>query len=313
MVLGSLASGIVGCSDATGPRQLPDVSAFVTGNALAALDDAGRFVFPDSVRTDGQARIDLERAKDLALSAVRTFWTFGVALNDPSDEGFRKFIELQRGAAVDSAFLKTESRVVWAYSAYSIPESAPRFIQRRSGPYAIVRLVERSVPVITVAVSALTTTYEIDVQGRLIMDSYVSGDGEGFHVMGISVDALYEDPVSPEEAVEAAYEASGRRVAAPPILLFPPFRFGLDFAKWRIEFEFPVTIITEDGDELMTSVLYVGWWPGASRTEFFVPAAEQPADWRAPWTDPATGESTLVIVPVRGDIPVEFVRVIMVR
>ncbi|MCI0432085.1 MAG: hypothetical protein L0271_00350 [Gemmatimonadetes bacterium] len=145
------------------------------------------------------------------------------------------------------------------------------------------------------------------------MDSHEPGDGEGFHAMGISIHALYEDPVSPEHDVEAAWNVTRRRVASVPVLLFSPFGFGLSFARWRIELESPVTVDVDGGGELTASTLYIGDRPGTGRTTLFVPAEVQPEDWRALCTDPVTGESKELIVPVRRDTPVEIRRLNAVR
>ncbi|MCI0432084.1 MAG: hypothetical protein L0271_00345 [Gemmatimonadetes bacterium] len=64
---------------------MPDISSFVTGNSLAALDESGRFVFSDSVDTGHHERIDFEKAT--ALSCVRTFWR--LRLPEQTNEGLK--------------------------------------------------------------------------------------------------------------------------------------------------------------------------------------------------------------------------------
>lgn len=200
-----LTGGANACGDVAGPGRLPDVSEYVSGLAEEALDGTGRFVFVDSVRTDGHERIDFARARELALSFVHTFWTYDFSLGGSEGDGLQSLLERQRGAPID-----------------------------------------------------------------------------------------------------AVYRATGMRTVEPPVLLFPPIGFGLSVAKWRLKLEAPVTVNVDGAERQTTDVLYSGWWPGGSRTTLFVASAEQPVHWSQTWNDPVPGESIELVVPVRGDNPVEF-------
>jgi hypothetical protein len=64
--------------------------------------------------------------------------------------------------------------------------------------------------------------------------------------------------LSPEAAAAIAFSATGRRVASVPELVMPAFPQLPTLAKWRIELESPVSVLSPSGEALTRSAVFVG-------------------------------------------------------
>ena len=126
-----------------------------------------------------------KKARDLALAFLKTFaWpdiVVGVALGEA--------LEKQFGGPIDVNALRPAS-VVIARSAYEDPSvDDPTNIQRSFGSKFIVRLAQRSIPAVSVAVSTFASDVEISADGGIAppfssngaFSAYGNPQGAGLH------------------------------------------------------------------------------------------------------------------------------------
>ena len=94
-------------------------------------------------------------------------------------------------------------------------------------------LCENGVPEVSVAVSVHAT--EVATNGGQIASQPAPNDFQGAAIpQGGTV------PVTPEEAVQLAVKATGRRVTEVPELILPPVPYSGQLARWRLTFDGPV-------------------------------------------------------------------------
>lgn len=220
--------------------------AYVTGAAAAALGPDGRFALEAPSSPNGDRIISPVQARRLAMGFLRSF---GVA--------FRAGWEAERGGPIDLASLAASPRVYFAQTPYSaVPRNDVHSAHRRHfGPYYLVTLLQRSEPVLQISVSALTTEYSIDDRGRLVAPVETGMD---FISDAMPADGSFR-PISPEEAVAMAAEATGATIRDVPELVLMGSAHSPAFARWRIELDRPIRARGRDGrDAAAQRTVFVG-------------------------------------------------------
>lgn len=278
------------CDSATGPPALPDVRRWVTGAALAALDENGHYVFPPASTPTPYPVVDEAAARDLAPAYLNTF----AHLPD-----FWGPLELQHGAPIAVSQLGAASRVEYAETPYStVPDSIPSWLRRSRGSAFLVRMTESGLPAVAVTVSRHAVELTI-VNGRVRFPPEAGGE---FDVYGMRTSPGFSAPIGPERATQVAAELTGARIAEIPVLLLPSWRFHFTFARWKLVLDRDITVIErQTGTARQTRVLYVGMQPvsgvpGGNPSALFIAAAQQPS------ADTLPG----YIFAIRADIPVVF-------
>lgn len=226
-----LLAGVAACEKVAStqlPSPPPDIAAYVTGAAAAALGPDGRFP-PTEPAARERPMISRERAAILALAYVRSSARF-----------LRPSWEEERGGAIRVAGLRADPRVFFAESPYgAFPEGPfhPAF-RRGFGPYYVVTLVEGTEPVLLVAVSAFNTDVRVDDRGE-IHETPLGGNE--FRSAAFPRDGRTYRFLSPEEAVQRVARATGARAAQAPELLL---RGGWhpSMAVWKISLDREVPV-----------------------------------------------------------------------
>lgn len=253
----------------------------------AKVDASGRLLLP--LPPPGPyPRMTAEEA--VALSQLFA----GVAARFPS---IGTSVERQHGARIDFMALKAAPRTFYTVTPYeAVPQAFHNAFRNIYGPYFLTTLLAGKRPVASVAVAAYG---EARARGGEIVfpDRVPSLTGNEFQIEGIPRSFRYSIPVDPERAVRLVGEATGRRVAELPILLRPEVTYAVQYARWRIRIDGPVTLQVQGRGPVCTNEVYVGL---DGRTE--VRAAVQPTTVVV--TD-ADGTRS-VSLRLDGDLPVRF-------
>lgn len=217
---------------------------FVTGNALTDLDDKGLF------KTAGKATtsvgISPNRAREVAIAYAERFGS-----------GLQRSLFREHGGQINFAALEAADRVYLAQTPYErLDDSAPAGLKKRFGPYYMVHLFEDGRPAIAAAVSVANEKLVEDEHGIIRFFAMV---GEDVRLYGLRPDQPIPFPISPEEAVEVAYRATGLRAAEVPDLVLEPAPKSAFFARWRVTLEKPTTLAGSDGQAYVRNQVYVGF------------------------------------------------------
>jgi hypothetical protein len=223
-------------------------------------------------------------ALELAVAFAPTFGPF-----------LRGTLEREHGRSINIETLQVGSPVYYAETPYGpLPEDIHRGLRNAYGPYYMVYLVSPDgTPVLVVAVSGIT---EAGVEnGRVKLPLNFGGD---FYVEAVRLGEGFAKPLSPEQALRRAGEATGARVTAVPALFGPDDTHHAVHARWKVALDRPVAVRSRTaGYTRHVRDLYVGL-----RGEFFVPLAVQPTEvTRVDFQTQRT-----LRVPVHPDRPVAF-------
>jgi hypothetical protein len=224
-------------------------TAWVTGAAREAVLPSGLLqlaVIADAVLPE----IDEARARALANA-----WLLDIAPQLAS--AFSR----DHQSRVHAQSMSLCGRVYYANSAHTPVElNAPLSAIRALGPSWLVPMCQDGRPVVTLSVAANATDMRI-VDGHLRFPKY---HGNEFFAFGFPSSAG-DLPVTPERAIEIAYQTTGKRVAAAPQLIRGPFGDPAQYAYWRMQLEAPATLYLVGGVTVAKQEIFVGrrdaWTP----------------------------------------------------
>ncbi|MCC6319666.1 MAG: hypothetical protein IT361_18495 [Gemmatimonadaceae bacterium] len=236
-----------GCSrewlSATGSAAEPfDRTVMVTAAVSRLLDSAGRV--PSRHATVAGA-IAPARAAQLAEAYIRLFGPQA-----------RTWIEGLRGEPVDFRRLHADPYVLLSESPFEVPDEGTSPPERkRAGPYYIVTLRTDGQPIVTVAVSALSSDIVVDSMG---VRTSAEIRGNDFLVWPVPERSAPMPALTAEEAMSISYRSFGQPVDALPIYE----RKGLEFlpqeGAWRLELAGAVEVRPVRGvSPVRTRVVYV--------------------------------------------------------
>jgi hypothetical protein len=260
-----LALGVAACdTDPISTSVTPSaLRSAVTGDAAAALGADGQLRLAPPKSLDGQRLITPMQARRLTMAFVRSF-----------GQSYLPTWEADRGGTIQLSKLTPGPRVYFAqtpYVALTEPDIHAAY-KLHVGPYFIVILQQDDQPVVIMAVSALATAYSINQQGLLVMPKETGMD---FLHEGIPPgrNARFR-PISPEEAVLMAHEATGAKVKSVPELVTVGGA-SPTIARWRVELDRDVSITSAGAGDAnrMASTVFVG---SVEDARFAVPSPLQP-------------------------------------
>lgn len=296
----AVTSAVCGCSDPVAPvfspDPPPDVTPYVGGNALAALDADGHFRLDRQLPPTPHPSIDASAARDIAQGVIRSWYTNPNATTLPGLGGLVESAEGQRGAPIDWPSIRPAERLPFLAESHllPLPDSAGNPAIRTYGPHYLVPFEQRGEWVLVVSVSAHSTNVFLSDDGFIRRRDNLDGGGE-FGVTGISI--LFNGlqiPPAPERAVQFAFQRTGVPVIEVPRLGTPGNYWEANGARWQLQLERPVQFERlADGAPVTTSVIYVAafsfgfdrllsenWTPGPVGLRLMVPAPDQPATQR---------------------------------
>lgn len=219
-----------------------DRNTMVTVAVAQLLDKNGRV---PSQQSAVPGAITPTRAAELATAYLRLF-----------GPNVRHFLESVRGDSIDFASLQANEGVMLAESQFEpLDPSAPPPERKHAGPYYVVTFSAKAGPVLTVAVSSLSSDLSVDSRG---LHSTASIRGNDFLVWPVPLSGRAMPALSAEEAMATAFKAFGEPIDALPVYE----RKGTDFypqeGAWRLVLAHPVSVRMRDNSAVrQTQVLYV--------------------------------------------------------
>jgi len=307
-VLLALTVGMAsGCTDSptrVTPSDPTTIRSQVVGQAQLALGSDGLFSQAALGSNAGPSEIPLGRARELAISFVKTF-----------GPQFLRMMQNDHQGPIDLSALKPCGRVFLAVTPYEpLAPETPQWVQRAHGSWWLVSFCgaqqDRQV---SVAVSALATRMEVDQSGRLV---YPPDDqSELFLVLGIPR-ALRELPPEPENAAVAAAVASGKRVSAVPRFIAPPLGNFPQLGHWENVLDGAANLpVNSHGvtASRSASTIYHGIETFADPPYSYATSQSQPAttDFVYPVGKPGPDEKKVVVtVKRRADMPLSFDKIV---
>jgi hypothetical protein len=310
-----LASALAGaCDSPTEPNlepTLPDVRRFVTGEALAHLDERGHFVLPPLGLTRRPA-ISSDDAERIALAYVARVSRASSLPNIPgfSVTSTKESLETGHGRPIEWERLRLGKRRPYIVHEYlePLPDSVHPAAHNHFGPHYFVALQIEQRQVLTIAVAAYTPSF-VDAEGRL--RGFVGND---FRPLAVPYDRAFWHPLPPEVAVKQLVELVGAPVAGVPYLLQPGNGVVVTQAVWVLELQREVELRRlSDGLAVRSTTIYASQFPSITdyhagknmALRWFVAAEDQPHFERV-WL-PLSGE---LVWPIRAGVPVNFLEVV---
>lgn len=290
------------CESPTEPEGLytPDVRPYVSGAAAALLDNEGHFLLNEPVSPAPYEMISRSFAGDLAQAYFSTFLFPGTTTCLSQCIG--AFIEERRGARIDFSVVRPGSRVFFAESPYvPVDDTIPMPTRREAGPQYLIHLLEKGLPVGSLAVAAFNTDVTV-VEGKLRFPLF---SGANFFASGIPIGSLDHRPCSPEAVVETFAKGAGVKITEVPELLLPRRPIVALDARWKLTLEHSVTFRSASGALRESSVVYV------RGNQLFLPQTVQPALDTVAYRRPEGDRALLLEVRFRSGIPVHFEQVTM--
>lgn len=266
----------------------PEIGAFVTGEAAAALSADGTFPYAGPVHHREDPIISPNLAGEQAMGYVRAYGQF-----------LHRSWEKEAGRSIDLRGLRVHSRVFYAESPYGRFPAGPISpgFRKGFGPYYLVTLTDGRSPVLLVGVAAFNTDVRVDERGlaRIPPDG-----GNEFVSWGVPLDTTKYAVMTPERAVARLGFKTGARVTTPPQLVQMSVIHHPVIAVWRLSLDRPVRVRAAGGEwERETREVYLN-----GRGHYMVPADEQPlghterfptTTWS--WQNQEVIEATVPIIP----------------
>ena len=222
-----------GCSDT--PIDVvgapPNIAAMVTPELANQLDGDGHFraTYPPepepSEITEGQAR------------ELAAFWVSDLAKFVVSS------LEEQHGGTINVAALRDCGRIYYGRTPYEPLDAAvPASLKRAFGSWWYVPLCGGSTPQVLLFVSTESRGLIDWINGRSPSEPL----GGHFRWAGIPDGAVAKRLLSPEEAVQSAWQLTGARASRQPELIVG--EVGPIWAAWRVYTERPVQVRKKQSD-----------------------------------------------------------------
>lgn len=315
-----LVLGVVAACDNGAPTQAQPcvgVSELVSGEAAAALDTSGCFVFPPPAALP-RATLTEQKAKDLAAPVAAQFGPLLLS-----------YLQAGHGGAIDLSRLQVCGPTYYAESPYQpLPAAVPSAYQNAFGPSWVLLLCgQNGVPQVSVSVAAYATYLQL--AGNHVEWPPATADVYGNEILLVGALLSWRSglPIEPEQAVRLAYQATGKRIIEIPHLYRrdPAFAFPQG-AMWALRLERQIRIRDSlTATERMTDTVYVGLAnpfagrPGdyttatlqvASAAQPRTAAAVVPADYSAATAPPGTGAVDSVYR--RPEVPVNYQSAVIV-
>jgi hypothetical protein len=275
----------------------PEIRAFVTGEAAAALSPDGTFPYAGATHHREDPIISPRVAGEQALGYVRAYGQF-----------LHRSWEKEAGRSIDLLSLRAHPRVFYAESPYGRFPGPPVFQGYRKGfgPFYLVTLTDGRAPVLLISVSAFNTDVRIDERG---LARIPQEGGEEFLSWGVPLDTTKYVVMTPERAVARLGLRTGARVTTPPQLVQMSAFHHPVLAVWRLSLDRPIRVRAAGGGwERETRDVYLN-----GRGHYMVPAQEQPAghtDWFLTETWSAENRERIqATVPIFPGSAVEWVTV----
>jgi hypothetical protein len=301
--MAALSAGGLGACERAEPNltesvAVSDLHRYLEKSVAAKTGPDGRFALAAPHSPDGTPIITPERAGQLAKSFLLSYGRF---MGDVWAG--------QRGAPVYWDQLEMDPRILFAESPYQrFPYTYHPADRRHFGPWYLVHFGSGGAPVLTVAVSALSTDLQIARDGR-VLEPFLGG--EYFKTAAVSLDPSVGPtqyaPVTPEEAAAHVASRTGAMVAEVPRLVLRDDHWHPVLAQWRVVLDRPVHLRRKEGGERVAArEVYV-----SSKRRVAVAQAAQPAGKRVHYTSgPSRGRDeppqAELHLPRRPDVPTEY-------
>lgn len=311
--LGTLCA-LFGCTDGIGPTAFVQPRAkpeWVVGEAAAALDTVSglfRLALPSGLH------VSLATAESLAVAVVPVYASTGPFSNT------RAVLEADRGAPIAFDRLRTCARVTYSQSAFvDFPPEVPPYLRRAKGSAWAIPLCGSDGSVhVSVGVPDNPTDLRV-VNGELKIPQ--GGGSAYFASAGVPVRFSWGLPLTPEGAVAAVFESTGRRVSTLPTAYDQRDDNGIGqlplCASWRLEVELPVTVRRDiDGQEESVREFFVRRGPACYSEDvlLYITADNQPATaWLFFPIDTSGSGTTMDSAKVNLSGPIRFDRVTVAR
>jgi hypothetical protein len=238
----------------------PEIGAFVTGEAAAALLSDGTFPYAGATHHREDPIISPERAREQALGYVAAYGVF-----------FHRRWEKEAERSFALSALRAHPRVFYAESPYGRFPGPPIFQGYRKGfgPYYLVTLMDGRAPVLLVSVSAFNTDVRVDERG---LARIPQEGGDEFVSWAVPLDSTKYVVMTPERAVARLGVRTGARVATSPQLLQMSASRHPALALWRLTLDRPILVrAVAGGAQKQTRDVYIN-----GHGHYMVPADEQP-------------------------------------
>ena len=238
----SVAVFLAGCETA---REAPtstmamttNARDYVTGEAAARLDRGGRFILGPPRPPADIPIISPERARELALGYLRTW---GQSAAEVWSE--------QAGRRIEPGHLKLADRVYYADTPHGrIPDGYHGAYQRMIGPWYLLLLMDGEEPVVGIAVSAYSN--DLELRDGIVHVPMESGEYFTTRVLGRVRPSPTGFPLTPEEAVQHVYGATGAKVSRVPELVLRNSAWSQFGALWKLELDRPIDVETIPGPD----------------------------------------------------------------
>jgi hypothetical protein len=221
-----------------------DMRTFLTAELASQLTPEGRLPLTGP-EPEPYPQITRERAAELAIAWARTYGRY-----------FRPYLERDHARSIDFNALEVVSPVWYAASVYEpVPPEAHPAYRHAFGPHYLLYLGKGDEPVLGVSVAAFARS-SIDPSGTLVDPP---DSGNEVIAYGVPPGWGFSLPVSAEQAVRIAAEASGARVAEAPQMMNPDRDHHPYWARWKVSLDRAVTVRPRSGAPARaTRELYVG-------------------------------------------------------
>lgn len=237
---GDSETQLVGIPD-TSPTAT-EIRAHVSGSASQALNADGQFVLGPAPKMP-LPTIDEGEARQRAVAWARTYAQYTIGM-----------LERGHGAPIDVNSIQPCRRTFFVDTPYEpVPAGMPNHLRNAYGPWWLVTLCStEGVPQVSLAVAAYATDVKV-VDGRIVFPNV---HGNEFFPLGIPLGQALT--ITPERAVEAAHEATGRRAAEVPQLVLDGSFQVPQHARWRFRLEAPAALkVKGTGKPMASQELYV--------------------------------------------------------
>lgn len=249
----------------------PDVRPWVTGDALAALDAEGHFVFPVPEQAAEESLLHPSEALALGVGYLDTY------VRNPRVHGnLAATAEREHGAPIDWPDVKPLPNAPFLGLAPQMaPEDVAPELANFFGPQYVLLYRVYELFVLVGSVAAHATYLEMRTDGT------VTGlRANEFTTDGIPRSGTFPAPMTAEHAVAALAERTETKVTQVPTYILPPAYRSVSAGYWRMVLDRKVPVQLEEGGVVRVDTLYVRheWIPSGNHLDntssFFIPGPQ---------------------------------------